>query len=141
MKVVLADPIGAMVAYLKGHTLVCDTGRCQYVTSPLLTKQALPVDRQLPPAIALASAGLGSGEGHGAQAPYASERVDVLAYGKTDFLARRLALLARKALLTTHAHKVEYTHDGILYRTRFISIEQTGGPLPCATKRLTGRPF
>ena len=126
----LSDPIGALVNYLRAHPLIRVTGRCQYVTAPLLTKQALPIDTTLPPAIALKAAGLGSGQGHAEQAQYASMRVDCLAYGKTDFEAWRLGLLAHRAILSARRQRVSYTHDGIDYETLFVAITQSGGPAP-----------
>ena len=43
-KLLLSDPVGALVEYLSSHTLIQDAGRCQYVTAPLLTQQSLPLD-------------------------------------------------------------------------------------------------
>ena len=46
-KLLLSDPVGALVEYLSSHTLIQDAGRCQYVTAPLLTQQVAP-DRHNP---------------------------------------------------------------------------------------------
>ena len=77
----ISDPIGALVWWLKyeqRHLIGDDT----YVTAPLLTSKAAPILKRQSAAIAVKSAGLGSGTGHDEQAPYASIRVDCLAYAK-----------------------------------------------------------
>lgn len=125
-----SDPIGALVRHLGAHPLVRDLGGCRYVTAPLLTKQALPVAATLPPAIACKASGLGSGQGHAEQAQYASMRIDCLSYGKTDFAAWRLSLLAHRAILTARRRRIRYTHDKIDYETLFLAITQSGGPIP-----------
>ena len=126
----LSDPIGALVHYLSSHPLIRDTGGCRYVTAPLLTKQSLPIDTTLPPALALKASGLGSGQGHAEQAQYASMRVDCLSYGKTDFEAWRLGLLAHRAILSARRQRIRYTHDSIDYETLFVAVTQAGGPVP-----------
>ena len=129
-KLLLSDPVGALVEYLSSHTLIQDAGRCQYVTAPLLTQQSLPIDTTLPPALALKASGLGSGQGHAEQAQYASMRIDCMNYGKTDFEAWRLGLLSHKAILSARRKQISYTHDGIDYETLFVAITQSGGPAP-----------
>ena len=125
----ISDPIGALVWWLK-----CEQqdliGADTYVTAPLLTSQALPILKTRSAAIALKSAGIGSGTGHDEQAPYASIRVDCLAYAKTDFGAQRLSLLAHRAILKARNKRVAYVHDGINYKTCLYTIVQSGGPLP-----------
>ncbi len=126
----ISDPIGALVAWLKQDEQRALIGADTYVTTLPLRSQALPIIFKLPATIALKSAGSGSGMGHDEQAPYASIRVDVLALARTDFKAWRLGLLAHRAILKARNKKVGYDHDGIDYKTRFITIVQTGGPLP-----------
>ena len=130
MSVTLSDPIGALVHYLSKHELIRDAGKCMYVTAPLLTKAALAITVEAPPAVALKGAGLGSGAGHDEQATYGSIRVDCLTYGKTDFEAWRLGLLAERAVLSARNRSVHYWHEGFEYKTRFITIVMSGGPVP-----------
>lgn len=141
MSVRISDPIGALVRWFRpqpddGATWTADdrlinsSGGCEYVTSPLLTSKALTLQAQLPPALAFKGAGIGTGSGHDEQAPYASIRVDCMAYGKTDFDAWRLSLLATRDILAARQQRVKYWHDAIEYVTRFITIVQSGGPVP-----------
>ena len=126
----LSDPIGALVHYLSDHELITDTGKCRYVTAPLLTKRGVAITVEAPPAIALKGAGLGSGAGHDAQASYGSIRVDCLCYGRTDFDAWRLGLLAERAILSARGKGMAYWHEDIEYKTRFVTIVMSGGPIP-----------
>ena len=125
----ISDPIGALVHWLENEQqdLIGDD---TYVTAPLLTSKALPILKRVSAAIALKSAGIGSGTGHDEQAPYASIRVDCLAYAKTDFEAQRLSLLAHRAILKARNKVVGYMHGEIHYKTCFITVVQSGGPLP-----------
>ena len=126
----LSDPVNAMVNYLKGHDLIRHTGRCEYVTSPLLTQEDLQLGVHSPPVIAMKSSGLGDGQGHEEQAPYRSMRIDAVAYNETDFEAWKLGLLMHRAFLSALRKRVQYTYDGIEYDTRFITVLQSGGPIP-----------
>ena len=126
----ISDPIGALVWWLNKDAQRDLIGEKTYVTAPLLTSKAAPILKTVNGAIALKSAGIGSGSGHDEQAPYASIRVDCLAYAKTDFGAQRLSLLAHRAILKARNKRVAYEHDGINYKTCLYTIVQTGGPLP-----------
>ena len=129
-KLTISDPIGALVAWLKQPEQCALIGDDTYVTAPLLTSKAVPILKAVNGAIALKSAGIGSGTGHDEQAPYASIRVDCLAYAKTDFGAQRLSLLAHRAILRARQRTVMYEHDSITYKTGLKTIVQSGGPLP-----------
>ena len=129
-RLTISDPIGALVEWLRQDEQQDLFGQETYVTAPLLTKQALSILKNVPPAIGLKSAGIGSGAGHDAQAPLASMRVDCLCYGKTDFAAWRLYLLAHRAILQARRKVVKYQHEDIDYNTCFYTIVQSGGPLP-----------
>ena len=126
----ISDPIGALVAWLKMDAQRELIGASTHVTAPLLTSNAVPILKRVQAAIAVKSAGLGSGTGHDEQAPYASIRIDCLAYASTDFRAQRLSLLAHRAILRARNKGVAYEHDGIDYKTCLYTIVQTGGPLP-----------
>ena len=126
----LSDPIGGLVAWLKRAEQRAVIGTDTYVTAPLLTSKAVPILKRQSAAIALKSAGLGSGTGHDEQAPYASIRIDCLAYAKTDFEAQQLSLLAHRAILRARNQLVDYMHGEIHYKTCFITVVQSGGPLP-----------
>ena len=60
-RLTLSDPIGALVEWLGRDAQQDLFGEPTYVTAPLLTKQALPILKIVPPAIGLKGAGLGIG--------------------------------------------------------------------------------